>query len=282
MRIETAATELETLTPALFARFAEIAYESAGIKLKPGKESLVLARVNRRVRALGLKTVQEYADYLQNDKTENELVHFLDVISTNVTSFFREKEHFDFLRVLVDEAARSGKRRLRFWSAACSSGEEPYTLAMVLDDMLGSSVDWRILATDVSTQVLGRAAKAVYGERTVEPVPAAFRQKYLRKEGVAKTGEEALWAVVPPLRDRVMFRRLNLAQPPFPMRGPMDVIMCRNVMIYFDDVVRLGIVREAERLLVDGGVFITSHTETLTGLKMGLRAQSPSIYVKGR
>lgn len=282
MRIETAAPELETLTPALFARFADIAYESAGIMLKPGKESLVLARVTRRVRALGLKSVQEYADYLQNDKTDNELVHFLDVISTNVTSFFREKEHFDFLRVLVDEAARTGKRRLRFWSAASSSGEEPYTLAMVLDDVLGSRVDWRILATDVSTQVLGRAAKAVYGERTVEPVPAAFRQKYLRKEGVAKAGEEALWSVVPQLRDRVLFRRLNLAQPPFPMRGPLDVILCRNVMIYFDDAVRLGIVREAERLLVDGGVFITSHTETLTGLKIALRAQSPSIYVKGR
>lgn len=282
MRIETAAPELETLTPALFARFADIAYESAGIMLKPGKESLVLARVTRRVRALGLRTVQEYADYLENDKTDNELIHFLDVISTNVTSFFREKEHFDFLRVLADEAARAGKRRLRFWSAASSSGEEPYTLAMVLDDVLGSSVDWRILATDVSTQVLGRAAKAVYGDRTIEPVPAAFRQRYLRREGPAKAGEEALWSVVPQLRERVLFRRLNLAQPPFPMRGPMDVIMCRNVMIYFDDTVRLGIVREAERLLVPGGVFITSHTETLTGLKMALRTQSPSIYVKGR
>lgn len=280
MRQQVVEAESGVLTPALFARFAGIAYEAAGIRLKVGKESLVLARVTRRLRALQMASIEAYADYLERDTTGTELVHFLDAISTNVTSFFREREHFDYIARWVSEAARSGRKRMRFWSAACSSGEEPYTLAMVLDDTLGKSVDWRILATDVSTQVLERAGRGLYSERTVEQVPGNYRSRYLQRTQVA--GEaEPLWAVAPGLRQKIVFRRMNLAQPPYPMKGPLDIVMCRNVMIYFDDAIRLGIVKEAERMLVPGGAFITSHTETLAALHIELKAHIPSIYVKG-
>ncbi|MFO0725355.1 MAG: CheR family methyltransferase [Myxococcota bacterium] len=270
-----------TLSPAQFARFSKLAYDNAGILLKPGKESLVLARVTRRLRALEMDSVEAYIAHLEGDHTGKELVHFLDVISTNVTSFFREKEHFDYLKTYVGEAAAAGIKRLRFWSAACSSGEEPYTLAMVLDEALGSAFDWRILATDVSTDVLGRAARGVYANSTVQAVPSTLRSRYMIRDD-GSDPQDPLWIMRPELREKVLFRRVNLAQPPFPMRGPFDVVLCRNVMIYFDNIVRLGIVNEVERLLRPGGVFMTSHTESLTGLKINLRMSKPSIYVKDR
>jgi chemotaxis protein methyltransferase CheR len=265
------------LSPVLFKRFAELAYQNAGITLKAGKESLVSSRVRRRTVALRLDGPEAYLTFLEQDGTGRELVHFLDAISTNVTSFFREPEHFQMLAERFAEKKREGVRRLRIWSAASSSGEEPYTLAMVAQEVLGDEVDWRILGTDISTQVLTRAHNGVYAESTVGPVSPQLRQKYLVRTQ-EEPRSEPLFQVSDKLRQKLVFRRLNLSQPPFPMQGPFDVILCRNVMIYFDDRVRGGIVKEAHRLLSPGGLFITSHTETLAAIPHPLETVKPSIY----
>jgi chemotaxis protein methyltransferase CheR len=167
-----------------FKAFQDIAYAKAGIYLRQGKAALVQARLAKRLRELGLATEREYLDRLRADAGE-EIVLFLDAISTNFTKFFREPDHFDSLAAWVTAQRRAGQRRFRFWSAACSSGEEPYTAAMVLDPIL-EGCDWRILATDISTRVLARAARGHYSDEEIGPVPAALRARYVE----AATGGE--------------------------------------------------------------------------------------------
>jgi chemotaxis protein methyltransferase CheR len=261
-----------TMPQALFERFARIAYARAGILLRPGKESLVLSRVLKRMRALGLTDLQVYALKLEQDATGEELVAFLNAISTNVTSFFRESAHFDLLAAFVRKKEALGQARMRFWCAASSTGEEPYSLAMVLDNILQDEVNWRILATDISTSALETAIQGVYGEQSLQSVPAEYRHRYFTRLS------EGRWSVAEKLKQRIVFRRVNLAEPPYPMAGPLDVVLCRNVMIYFDDRVREGIVREAERLLAPSGLFITSHTETISGFQTELVMMRPSVH----
>ncbi len=257
---------------ALFERFASIAYAGAGIFLRPGKESFVLSRVLRRMRALGLTDLEAYALRIESDGTKEELVEFLNAISTNVTAFFREPVHFDILAAFVRKKEALGQTRMRFWCAASSTGEEPYSLAMVLDDILDRRVNWRILATDISTTALETAIEGVYAKASLRSVPLGYRGRYFSR---LSDGRSAISAK---LRQRIVFRRINLASPPYPMAGPLDAVLCRNVMIYFDDRVREGIVREAERLLAPSGLLITSHTETISGLRTELSMVRPSVH----
>jgi chemotaxis protein methyltransferase CheR len=263
----------------LLARFAALAHENAGIRLCDGKEELVAARIGRRLRALGLESERAYLDLLERDGGP-EIVHFLDAISTNFTGFFREEEHFAELAVEAAAWAAGGRRRLRFWSAAASSGEEPYSMAMVLEESLaGLDVDYRILATDLSTRALGVASLGVYGEARMAPVPRARRLRHFaRVDGPGREGKA--YRVVDAIRDRVAFARLNLAAPPFPMCGPIDAVLCRNVMIYFEQGVCQALVAEIERVLAPGGLLMIGHSETLNGLTTALRPERPSVYRK--
>lgn len=262
-----------------FQRLRDIAYQHAGIDLPKGKEALVSARVAKRMRALGIPTEMGYADYLAADRSGEEMVEFLNAISTNFTSFFREEEHFEILRHFVGDRLAAGQRKFRFWSAASSTGEEPYTIAMSLADLLGrAGANWSILATDISTKVLQAAVEASYPPQTVEKVPRPLLSQYFTRAH-NEEGEE-VYQVVPQLRERIGFRRLNLSTPPYPMRGPIDVIFCRNVMIYFDKIVRQRLIDEFERLLPPGGLLLVSHSETLTGLKTRLTCVQPSVYLK--
>ncbi len=254
-----------------FQAFQEIAYARAGIFLRPGKAALVQARLARRLRELGLASEREYLDRLRADAGE-ELVLFLDAISTNFTKFFREPDHFDTLRDHLGALRAAGQRRFRIWCAGCSSGEEPYTAAMVLDPVLEGS-DWRILATDLSTRVLAHAADGVYGADEVEPIEPALRARYL-----VPAGDGAKLRVSPRLRERIVFRRLNLAERPYPMTGPLDAVFCRNVMIYFDRKMREGLVGEIARLLRPGAPLFVGHSETLNGIPSHLRSERPSVY----
>lgn len=259
---------------ALFQRFREIAHRQAGIDLRPGKEILLGTRIAKRIRALGLSDEAEYLAFLERDESGEELVRFLDVISTNFTSFFREADHFETIAAHVRERLAHGQRRFRFWSAACSSGEEPYSLAIVLAELCGDpEIDWRILATDISTGMLERAQAAVYGPEALARVPRHLRERHFEEV-------EGGMRVRPTLRERVVFKRLNLALPPFPMHGPIDAVLCRNVMIYFDKAVRQRLVREIERLLAPGGLLLTGHAESLSGLATSLTVVRPSVYVK--
>jgi len=266
------------MNPDIFEAFREIVYDRSGIHLREGKEALVSARVGKRMRALGLTDYGQYLRRIKEDETGEEIVQLLDAISTNVTSFFREPEHFDFLAARLGEWYAAGQRRFRLWSAACSSGEEPYSLAMTMREAFPENgVDARILATDISTRVLERSLPGCYRADKVEPVPPEKRDRYFERQG---RGEETVFQVREGLRKPVLFRRLNLSQPPFPMRGPLDVIFCRNVMIYFDNLVRKRLLDEMYRLLKPGGYLMVGHAESLTGMMSEFKVVKPSIYVK--
>ncbi len=261
-----------------FRDFKELIYERSGISLQAGKEAMVSARVAKRLRALGMPDSRTYLQYVRRDKSGEELVQLLNVISTNVTSFFREPDHFDFFSEVISKWSSEGQRRFRFWSAASSTGEEPYTIAMTfLEAVKDAKVDMRILATDISTRVLERCVVGQYEKRSLETVPKALKARYFDKEG---RGEDAVYRAKSILKDRIVFKRLNLSKPPFPMKGPLDVVFCRNVMIYFDKEVRKNLLEEISRLLRPGGYLMVGHSENLVGLSMHLEVVRPSIYLK--
>ncbi|MDX9981213.1 MAG: CheR family methyltransferase [Lentisphaeria bacterium] len=257
----------------LYNQFRDLVYKQAGIHLGDNKQALLGARLSKRLRALGLGSFEEYYDYVRDDTAGNELVHLLDVVSTNVTQFYREARHFEVLAETLAAWKAAGRKRYRIWCAASSSGEEPYTLAITAREALGPQADVKILATDISTRVLETARRGRYDNRKLAAVPRNLLAKYFvrsHEPGCLEVGEE--------LRRTVQFNRLNLAEPPFPMRGPLDVIMCRNVMIYFDNAVRQRLVSEMERLLVADGILFVGHAETLAGIETKLGTVSPSVY----
>jgi chemotaxis protein methyltransferase CheR len=259
-----------------FHRLCSIAYEKAGITLGPTKEALVAARVAKRLRALGLASEEQYLARLEHDHSGEETVQFLDVISTNHTAFFREPDHFDLLRKLVGDWHREGLRRLRIWSAASSTGEEPYSIAFTLSDMPeASDTDWKILATDISTRVLKKAEAGCFSPERLATLSQTAQKRYFEKIG--KSDERVVRQAI---RDKIAFRRLNLAVPPYPMRGPFDIIFCRNVMIYFDQAVRQRVIGAMELLLRPGGYLLIGHSEALSGIQVGLRMLRPSIFMK--
>jgi chemotaxis protein methyltransferase CheR len=270
------------MTPRLFQRFSEIAYAQAGIRLRDGKEALVAARVAQRMRALGVHSEAEYLAHLEADPTGAELVGFLDAIATNFTGFFREPSHFDELARTLRQRVADGATSLRLWSAASSTGQEPYSMAITVAEAVGgASLDWRILATDISTRALTCAEAGIYDEFAITKVHKAHRQRYFRNAEPDPAGRRR-WQVLPALRSHVVFRRLNLARLPLPMHGPMDAVFCRNVMIYFDDPVRRGLVSEIERLLAPEGLLCIGHSETLTRIDTRLKLLRPSVYTIAR
>ena len=261
-----------------FEEFRSLVYETSGISLGDGKESLVSSRIGKRMRILGMEDFQTYLDCLRDGSEGDEMVHMLDAISTNTTSFFRESEHFSFIRDTVTEWARKGRKRFRFWSAASSSGEEPYTLAMTLSECgFGADTDTRILATDISTRILASAREGVYAQNKMGGLPPELIRKYFQP---VRGSLPASFAAQDRLKSMISFQRLNLSTPPFPMRGPMDLILVRNVMIYFDNEVRSRLLRECYRLLKPGGYLLVGHAESLTGLVKEFKCIRPSIYLK--
>ncbi len=262
----------------IFDEIRRIVYDVSGINLIEGKEALVSARISKRMRALDIPDFRSYLKYLKNDESGLEMISLIDVISTNVTSFYREQQHFHFLKGAIATWLDEGQRSFRLWSAASSTGEEPYTIAItMLEAMAGSKADAKILATDISTNVLARCEKGTYSEEKVKPVPPILRERYFEMERVEK---EKYYTVKPVLKKMLTFRRLNLSHVPYPMKGPFDVIFCRNVMIYFDNSIRKQLLTEIHRLLRPDGILIVGHSESLTGLNADFKALQPSIYLK--
>ncbi len=267
------------MEPQLFQRFAALAYEKAGISIKPGKEALVSARVAKRLRALSLPDAETYLRHLEEDRSGEELMRFLDVISTHFTSFFREPDHFQLLEAELTHRVEAGQRRLRIWSAASSTGEEPYTIAMTALGVKGAeALDLKILATDIAADTLRQAAEGCYSAARMEPVPQALRARWFTRKRDPHEPTAEMWEAKPELKSRVSFRRLNLAEPPFPMAGPFDVVFCRNVLIYFDQPTRQRLISAIEGLLRPGGLFCIGHTETLSGIRCGFKMQRPSVF----
>lgn len=262
----------------IFKKFVKIVYEKSGIALGPSKQSLVSARVAKRLRILGIPDYKSYLKYLSTDETGEEIVNFLDVISTNVTSFFREPDHFVFLKDAVTKLFKGGQNHFRIWCAACSSGEEPYTLAMVLHECIDCSrANIKILCTDISTQVLEIARKGIYKAEKLENVPEHMIRKYFIKRN---DDEKVYYEASNQLKNILTFQRLNLSRPPFPMKGPFDYIFCRNVMIYFDNTVRQNLLKDLDRLLKPDGYLMVGHAESLTGMLGDFKNVKPSIYIK--
>jgi chemotaxis protein methyltransferase CheR len=267
-----------SLKPSEFSEFRDLVYRASGITLGEGKEGLVTSRLGKRMRALGLPSFRAYLDRLGGRDGEEELVHMLDAISTNVTSFFRESSHFDLLRDEARAWHAAGQRRFRFWSAASSSGEEPYSLAITLAEAgVTSGADVSILATDISTRILAAASAGVYPEARLAGLPDGYAKRWFQAPRSRAPGSSEVRSEI---RSMVRFHRLNLAEPPFPMQGPLDAIFVRNVMIYFDNAVRSALVAECRRLLKPGGYLLIGHAETLGGMAEGFKCLKPSVYRK--
>jgi chemotaxis protein methyltransferase CheR len=258
-----------------------LVYERSRINLGPDKRQLVSARLGKRLRATNTPDLTAYCALLQQPEAEQELGHLIDAISTNHTFFFREIAHFDFLRdqAIPELAERSRAERwpgLRVWSAASSSGEEAYSIAITLAEKL-PRWPWEIEATDISRRILAKAAAAIYPEETVRRLPPATVRAYFQRGFGPQEGN---YRVKPALRDRVRFHHLNLleGEPPFP--GLFQVIFCRNVMIYFDRPTQEELVARLSRRLVPGGYLMVGHSESLTHLRHALKAVRPAIYRK--
>ncbi len=263
-----------------FETLREIIYEKCGISLGENKYSLVQARLAKRMRTLNLSTHEDYLKFLLNDQSGNELVQMIDAISTNVTSFFREEQHFAFLQQEFDRWISEGQKRFRFWSAACSSGEEPYTMAITLLEAskFHPSIDLKILATDISTKILDKSIRGEYSEDKIKGLNKIMLDKYFIK---TTSEDTVVYRVKDFVKNLITFKRLNLSKPPFPMKGPFDTIFCRNVMIYFDNIVRKNLLDNCYRILKNGGYIIVGHAESLTGMMMdNMKSMKPAIYRK--
>ncbi len=259
------------------AFIVKLVYDRAGIRLHDGKRELITARLQKRLRLLGLHSYREYIDRLQKDTDGDEMVAFLDAIATNHTSFFREEQHFQYLkdRVLPPLLARPVRREIRVWSAACSSGEEPYTLAITLADVLPDGVDGvHIFASDLSTKALATARGGVYKLDRVRGIPTDILRRHFERGMGAQDG---LARVSSALRRRIEFAQLNLLEIG-DLGQRFDVIFCRNVMIYFDRIVQQRVVTMLERHLEPDGYLFISHSESLNGITHGLRWMAPAVY----
>jgi len=260
-----------------YNRFRDVVYDATGISLGPSKQALVAARVGKCMRVLGITDYREYLARVAADDTGVELTRLVDAICTNVTSFFREEDHFAFVRRVVSEQRAAGCRRFRIWSAACSTGEEVYSLAITLHDLASEDCDIRILGTDLSTKALRAAQEGMYAASRLADVHPEIRRTWFTKHG---SGERAAYSVKQELRDMVVFRKINLSRPPFALNGPLDIVLCRNVMIYFDLPVRERLLAEIHRLLAPGGYLSLGHAESLSDRGNGFKAVQPSTYVR--
>jgi chemotaxis protein methyltransferase CheR len=261
-----------------FRHLAQVAYDYAGIALAASKQNLVYSRLSRRLRALGLSSFQEYREYLA--ESDREIESFINSISTNHTKFFREGHHFDHFRShvatpFIQPANRD--RRLRIWSAGCSSGEEPYTIAVVLKREIRDieRQDVRILATDIDTDVLAKAARGEYQMSSIDDIPKTYQSYFEPVDG--GDDESTTVAVADDVRSLIAFKRLNLMEP-WPFRGLFDAIFCRNVMIYFDAPTRAALVERFTQQLKPGCWLYIGHSESLIGSHPGLELVGRTVY----
>ncbi|WP_420134968.1 CheR family methyltransferase [Rhodopseudomonas sp.] len=266
-----------------FKSIADLIEGQVGIKLPNAKRLMLEGRLFKRVRALKFDAVGDYVDHLSDeDALENELTHLIDVVTTNKTDFFREPQHFDFIRrVAVPDLLRQHGRKsrdLKVWSSACSTGMEAYTAAMVLDDMIrtGSRFHFRILGTDISTAVLRIATSAIYHRDTIEPVPEEFAKRYFLK---ARDRTRTEVRVVPELRRLTNFTRMNLMDTSYPVDRDVDIIFCRNVLIYFDRDTQRRVVQRLASHLRPGGYLLVGHSESMIHSALPeLRQVQPTIF----
>jgi chemotaxis protein methyltransferase CheR len=279
-----AGANLGTLSNRDFSRLSVFIQGLAGIQLPPAKKIMLESRLRKRIRALRMSGYEEYCDYVLGGGKSEETVHLIDVVTTNKTDFFREPQHFEYLAQqalpsLIREYGAGQARACMVWSAGCSSGEEPYTLAMVLAEFAERNRGFRsvVLGTDICTEVLEHAKRAIYTEESIAPVPPHLLRKYILR---SKDRSRGLVRIVPVIRNQVRFRRLNFLDGDFGVREPIDVIFCRNVFIYFDRGTQEKILNRFVRHLMPGGFVFLGHSETINGLDVPLIQVAPTTYRK--
>ncbi|WP_022663076.1 CheR family methyltransferase [Paucidesulfovibrio longus] len=270
------------LTEKEFKDLRDFIYEYAGINLTDQKRALVVGRLQKVLSREGFSSFAEYYNYVRADKSGKAVEELINRISTNHTFFFREKAHFDYLHSTVlpeitERIARSGKKDLRLWCAAAATGEEPYTLAMVLREFFGSQYpQWQagMLATDISTQALATAQRALYPDERMTHTPPGLRNKYFQRLGPDQ------WAVREELKRDVIYRRFNLMSTRWPFKGKFHIVFCRNVMIYFDQVTRSRLAKMFHEFMQPGGYFFIGHSETLGRDDCPFEYVMPAVYRK--
>ncbi|MFA5864568.1 MAG: protein-glutamate O-methyltransferase CheR [Phycisphaerae bacterium] len=259
-----------------------LVYERSGINLGSNRQHLVQARLAKRIRVEKLSGFREYFRLLESSEGEAEIVHLIDAISTNTTFFFRESDHFDFLAQTLnqriwDEHWDQRSYDVRIWSAACSSGEEPYCLAMVTQRVLKEypQINFKILATDISQKILHQARQGIYDFQKIRTIPDLYRHESVRPIDKNKSG---MYEIVPELRKHITFAPFNLISPNYPFRHGFDFVFCRNVMIYFDRDTQEQVINRIGPHVRPGGYLIVGHSESLSAIKHNFKGVLPSIY----
>lgn len=285
VRVDFTTNQGADLSVLEFHRVRDLLHRVCGIRLQDGKEQLVKARLWKRVRSLGLDGYSEYLDRVESSSGAEELVQMVDSLTTNKTSFFREPAHFEFLRDHIGEAIVSG-RELRIWSAGCSTGQEPYTIAITMleaagrapapNPAAGSGGEFRVLATDISNRVLDEARRGRYPGSDLDGVDSSLVGRYFTR---SNEGGRPAFTVADRVRRAVRFAKLNLMGE-WPMHGPFDFIFCRNVMIYFDLATQQKLIRRFGEILRPGGHLLVGHSESLSGRAQGFTYVQPATYRK--
>lgn len=262
-----------------FQKLSNFIYHQYGIKMPEAKHIMLQSRLQKRLRALRIPTFTEYVDYVFSANGHDEIIHMMDVVSTNKTDFFREIQHFEFLldTVLPEIFDTNHQNFVKVWSAGCSSGEEPYTLAMVLSEFQQKvrGFDFSILGSDLSTIVLEKAVQAIYPEDRVQVIPMELKKKYLLR---SKDRVKPTVRIAPELRRKASFMRLNFMDDVYSAPSGFDIIFCRNVLIYFDRQTQEKVINKLCRHLRPGGFFFLGHSESVTGINVPLKQIKPTVF----
>jgi chemotaxis protein methyltransferase CheR len=269
------------LTPDEFDKLSKFIYKESGIKMPDVKKVMLQSRLQKRLRELNLTSFKDYIEYVfSKEGLNNEIIHMLDVVSTNKTDFFREPVHFDFLtqNVLPEfYEQKTASRTLKVWSAGCSSGEEPYTIAIVLAEFAQKNpgFDFSIIGTDISTQILQKAVDAIYKEDRVSIIPLDIKKKYFLK---SKDRANPVVKVEPNLRKKVRFGRLNFMDSYYDLNESFDVVFCRNVLIYFDRETQERVIQKLCTKLKPDGYFFLGHSESIMNMQVPLKQVKPTVF----
>ncbi|MET0171593.1 CheR family methyltransferase [Agrobacterium vaccinii] len=271
----------DSLSTRDFRELSSFIYEYCGIKMPETKRSMLEGRLRKRLRATGYANFSDYCDYLfRHGGMEAESIFLIDVVTTNKTDFFREPNHFDFMeKVALPALAKRGIGRVRAWSSACSTGAEPYTMAMVMAEAVERNIisDYNILATDLSTDVLQKAHSGIYSRDLVDPVPPEMKRKYVMQ---AKERNRNDVRIAAKLRSKIGFARMNLMNPKYEIGDPVHILFCRNVLIYFDKKTQTHVLTELCKCIAPGGYLLIGHSETVTGIDLPIKQVANTVFMK--
>lgn len=274
--------QIAPLNDADFSKLSNFIYVNYGIKLPLAKKIMLQSRLASRLKINGMKSYAEYTKYvLSGNASDNEIVNMIDLVSTNKTDFYRESAHFDFMKevVLPNYLAKDTHQPLKVWSSASSSGEEAYTIAIVISEFIENNrkIEFEILGTDISSRILEKAKMGIYPMDRVDVIPLSQKKKYLLR---SKDQENPMVRIIPQLRAKTSFQRLNLMDPAYNVPKDFEIIFCRNVLIYFDRETQEKVINKLCMHLKPGGYFFLGHSESISGIDVPLKQLKPTIFVK--